>query len=43
MAGSKFFNYYIPNGSKTGITVAGDFKSPMMPDENNRINQLCLT
>jgi hypothetical protein len=34
IAGSKFFNYYIPNGNKTGVTVVGDFKSSMMPDEN---------
>jgi hypothetical protein len=34
IAGSKFFNYYIPNGNKTGVTVIGDFKSSMMPDEN---------
>ena len=33
-AGSKFFNYYIPNGNKTGITVVGDFKSPMISDKN---------
>jgi hypothetical protein len=34
IVGSKFFNYYTPTGNKTGVTVAGDFKSPMMPDEN---------
>ena len=34
MSGSKFFNYYIPNGNKTGVTVVGDFKSPMIYDEN---------
>ena len=33
IAGS-FFNYYIPNGNKTGVTVAGEFTSSMMPDEN---------
>lgn len=34
VAGSKFFNYYIPNGNRTGVTVVGDFKSPIMTDEN---------
>ncbi len=33
LAGSKFFNYYIPKGEKTGVTVVGEFKSPVMPDE----------
>ena len=34
IAGSKFFNYYTPKGSKTGVTVIGDFKSPMMSDDD---------
>jgi len=34
LAGSKFFNYYIPNGNKTGVTVVGEFKSPIMTDES---------
>ena len=34
VSGSKFFNYYIPNGNRTGVTVVGDFKSPIMTDEN---------
>ena len=33
MTGSKFFNYYIPNKNKTGVTVVGDFQSPMINDE----------
>jgi hypothetical protein len=33
MTGSKFFNYYIPNKNKTGVTVVGDFKSPIINDE----------
>lgn len=35
MTGSKFFNYYIPNKNKTGVTVVGDFKSPMINDETH--------
>lgn len=33
LAGSKFFNYYIPRGKKTGVALAGEFKSPMLSDE----------
>jgi hypothetical protein len=33
LAGSKFFNYYIPKGNRTGVTVVGEFKSPIMSDE----------
>ena len=33
LAGSKFFNFYIPSGNRTGVTVVGDFKSPSMNDE----------
>lgn len=33
LAGSKFFNYYIPNGNTTGVTVVGDFKSPNMSED----------
>jgi hypothetical protein len=33
LAGSKFFNYYIPGGNRTGITVVGEFKSPSMNDD----------
>jgi len=32
MKGSKFFNYYTPNGNKTGVTVVGDFKSTVIPE-----------
>ena len=32
LAGSKFFNYYTPKGSKTGVTTVGEFKSPMIPE-----------
>jgi hypothetical protein len=34
LAGSKFFNYYTPKGSKTGVTIVGDFKSPAMPESH---------
>ena len=33
LAGSKFFNYYIPSGNRTGVTVVGEFKSPNMNDD----------
>ncbi len=33
MAGSKAFQYYIPKGDKTGVTVIGDFKIMGMSDE----------
>ena len=33
LAGSKFFNYYIPSGNRTGITVVGEFKSSSMNDD----------
>ncbi len=32
LTGSQFFNYYTPKGDKTGVTVVGEFKSPIMPD-----------
>jgi hypothetical protein len=32
LAGSKLVNYYTPKGEKTGITVIGDFASPMLPE-----------
>jgi hypothetical protein len=32
LAGSKFFNFYTPRGAKTGVTVVGDFRSPMLPE-----------
>ena len=38
LAGSKFFNYYIPSGNRTGITVVGEFKSSSMND--NMIRQV---
>lgn len=31
-AGSKSFQYYIPKGSKTGVTVVGDWRSPALSD-----------
>jgi hypothetical protein len=33
MAGSKYFFYYIPKGDRTGVTAVGEFKSPIMSDE----------
>ena len=33
LAGSKFFNYYIPSGNRTGITAVGEFKSSSMSDD----------
>ena len=41
LAGSKFFNYFIPNGNRTGVTVVGEFKSTMMSDE--QIKQTVLS
>ena len=34
LAGSKFFNIYTPKGSKTGVTVIGDFRSPVVPESH---------
>jgi hypothetical protein len=31
MAGSKFFNYYVPKGDKTEVVVVGDWNSKMIP------------
>jgi hypothetical protein len=31
MAGSRFFNYYIPKGNKTEVVVVGDWNSKMIP------------
>jgi hypothetical protein len=31
MAGSKFFNYYVPKGDKTEVVVVGDWQSKMIP------------
>jgi len=31
MAGSKFFNYYVPQGNKTAVVVVGDWNSKMIP------------
>jgi hypothetical protein len=42
MTGSKFFNYYIPNKNKTGVTVVGDFKSPIINDEA-QLRQIVLS
>ncbi len=33
MKGSVMFNYYIPKGNRTAVTVVGEFKSHMMPDD----------
>lgn len=30
--GSVFFLYYVPNGDRTGVTVAGEFVSPTLPE-----------
>ena len=32
MAGTKFVNYYTPKGNRTGVTVVGDFHSPVIPE-----------
>lgn len=32
LGGSKMVSYYTPKGEKTGVTVVGDFASPMMTD-----------
>jgi len=40
MAGTKSFQYYTPKGSKTGITVVGDWKAPGVPDEAIRAGVL---
>ena len=32
MTGSKLVNYYTPKGNRTGVTVVGDFQSPMLPE-----------
>jgi hypothetical protein len=31
MAGSKFFNYYVPKGDKTEVVVVGEWNSHMIP------------
>lgn len=31
MAGSKFFNFYVPKGSQTEVVVVGDWNSSMIP------------
>ncbi|MCI4352624.1 MAG: hypothetical protein L3K14_04470 [Thermoplasmata archaeon] len=31
MAGSKFFNYYVPKGNKTEVVVVGDWNSKTIP------------
>ncbi len=36
MAGSKFFNYYVPKGVRTQVNVVGEFMSPMMSDDQLR-------
>ncbi len=33
MAGTKTFQYYIPKGSKTGVTVVGNFTASGMDDD----------
>jgi hypothetical protein len=33
MAGSKFFNYYVPKGNKTEVIVVGEWNSQMIPKE----------
>ncbi|MFZ0829784.1 MAG: hypothetical protein WCB18_03570 [Thermoplasmata archaeon] len=32
MAGSKFFNYYVPKGHETEVVVVGDWHSKMIPE-----------
>ncbi len=36
MAGSKSFQYYTPRGNETAVTVVGDWKSPVMTDDQIR-------
>ncbi len=37
LAGSKFFNFYTPKGpNRTAVTVVGDFKSSMLPEDQVR-------
>lgn len=33
MAGSKWFNFYIPAGDRTRVILAGKWTSPIMPDD----------
>lgn len=40
-AGSKAFQYYVPKGNKTGVTVVGDWKCPPMSDD--QVKQVVLT
>ncbi len=42
LTGSQFFNYYTPKGSKTGVTVVGEFKSPVMPDDELKVAVLAF-
>lgn len=35
-AGSKAYQYYIPKGNKTGVTVAGDWRSQTLSDDQLR-------
>jgi hypothetical protein len=32
LTGTKFVNYYTPKGSRTGVTVVGDFHSKVIPE-----------
>src|SRR5579862_3582499 len=36
LAGSRSFQYYIPKGNKTGVTVVGDFVGSGMDDDSVR-------
>ncbi len=42
MAGTKAFQYYIPKGNKTGVTVVGDFVGKGMDDDSVRRTTLQL-
>ncbi len=42
MAGSKTFQYYIPKGNKTGVTVVGDFMGKGMDDDSVKAAALQL-
>src|SRR5580658_9952686 len=33
LAGSKSFQFYTPRGGETGVTTIGDFRSPVMSDD----------
>jgi hypothetical protein len=40
LAGSKSFQYYIPKGNKTGVTVVGEYLGKGMDDDSLRLTVL---